>query len=240
MFAIYKRELRSYFITPIGYIFAGMFLAVSGLVFSFLILSTDSSGSYSYDNISEYFIALLFIFSILIPLLTMKLFSEEKKQRTEQLLMTTPVTLPGVVFAKYLAALTIFAATLLVNSFNYILLFRYGSPNLAVLLSNILGLFLIGSAFIAVGLFLSSITENQLIAAVSSMAVVVSLLLISFLANYIEQEFFRVVLKWFSVIDRYSPFTVGYFDIPSLVYFVSFACVFLFLTVRVYEKRRWS
>ncbi len=240
MFAIYKRELRSYFITPLGYIFAGMFLAVSGLVFSFLILSTDSSGSYSYDNISEYFIALLFIFSILIPLLTMKLFSEEKKQRTEQLLMTTPVTLPGVVFAKYLAALTIFAATLLVNSFNYILLFRYGSPNLAVLLSNILGLFLIGSAFIAVGLFLSSITENQLIAAVSSMAVVVSLLLISFLANYIEQEFFRVVLKWFSVIDRYSPFTVGYFDIPSLVYFVSFACVFLFLTVRVYEKRRWS
>lgn len=240
MFAIYKRELRSYFITPIGYVFAGMFLAVSGLVFSFLILSTDSSGSYSYDNISEYFIALLFIFSILIPLLTMKLFSEEKKQRTEQLLMTTPVTLPGVVFAKYLAALTIFAATLLVNSFNYILLFRYGSPNLAVLLSNILGLFLIGSAFIAVGLFLSSITENQLIAAVSSMAVVVSLLLISFLANYIEQEFFRVVLKWFSVIDRYSPFTVGYFDIPSLVYFVSFACVFLFLTVRVYEKRRWS
>ena len=240
MFAIYKRELRSYFITPIGYIFAGMFLAVSGLVFSFLILSADSSGSYSYDNISEYFIVLLFIFSILIPLLTMKLFSEEKKQRTEQLLMTTPVTLTGVVFAKYLAALTIFAGTLLVNSFNYILLFKYGSPNLAVILSNILGLFLIGAAFIAVGLFLSSITENQLIAAVSSMAVVVSLLLISFLVNYIETEFFRVVLKWFSVVDRYSPFTNGYFDIPALIYFVSFSCVFLFLTVRVYEKRRWS
>ncbi len=240
MFAIYKRELRSYFITPIGYIFAGMFLAVSGLVFSFLILNADSSGSYSYENISDYFIVLLFIFSILIPLLTMKLFSEEKKQRTEQLLMTTPITLTGIVFAKYLAALTIFAGTLLVNSFNYILLFRYGSPNLAVILSNILGLFLIGASFIAVGLFLSSITENQLIAAVSSMAVVVSLLLISFLANYIETEFFRVVLKWFSVVDRYSPFTVGYFDIPALIYFVSFSGVFLFLTVRVYEKRRWS
>ena len=240
MFAIYKRELRSYFITPLGYIFAGMFLAVSGLVFSFLILNADSSGSYSYENISDYFIVLLFIFSILIPLLTMKLFSEEKKQRTEQLLMTTPVTLTGVVFAKYLAALTIFAGTLFVNSFNYILLFRYGSPNLAVILSNILGLFLIGASFIAVGLFLSSITENQLIAAISSMAVVVSLLLISFLANYIETEFFRVVLKWFSVVDRYSPFTVGYFDIPALIYFVSFSGVFLFLTVRVYEKRRWS
>lgn len=240
MFAIYKRELRSYFITPIGYIFAGMFLAVSGLVFSFLILNADSSGSYSYENISDYFIVLLFIFSILIPLLTMKLFSEEKKQRTEQLLMTTPVTLTGVVFAKYLAALTIFAGTLFVNSFNYILLFRYGSPNLAVILSNILGLFLIGASFIAVGLFLSSITENQLIAAISSMAVVVSLLLISFLANYIETEFFRVILKWFSVVDRYSPFTVGYFDIPALIYFVSFSGVFLFLTVRVYEKRRWS
>ena len=240
MTAIYKRELRSYFTTPIGYIFAGMFLAVSGILFSMRVLTADSSGSYSYSKIGSYFVYLLFVFAVLIPILTMKLLSEEKKQKTEQLLLTSPVSLTGVILAKYLAAQTIFLATLLVNSLNYILLYVYGSPNAAVILSNILGLFLIGASFVAIGLFLSSITENQLIAAISSIASIVALLLISLLADRIESEFIRVVLKWFSVVDRYSPFTNGYFDIPALIYFVSFTGVFLFLTVRVYEKRRWS
>ncbi len=240
MTAIYKRELKSYFTTPIGYIFAGMFLAVSGLLFSWLVLTADSSGNYSYAKMSTYFIYLLFVFSILIPLLTMKLLSEEKKQKTEQLLLTSPVTLTGVVMAKYLAALTIFAGALIVNSLNYILLYIYGTPNAAILLSNLLGLFLIGSSFVAVGLFLSSITENQLIAAISTIASIIALLLISLLADRVESQFIRVILKWFSVVDRYEPFTNGYFDIPAIIYFISFTAVFLFLTVRVYEKRRWS
>ena len=240
MTAIYKRELRSYFTTPIGYIFAGMFLAVSGLLFSWLVLTADSSGNYSYSKMSTYFVYLLFVFSILIPLLTMKLLSEEKKQKTEQLLLTSPVTLTGVVIAKYLAALTIFTGALIVNSLNYILLYVYGTPNAAILLSNLLGLFLIGGSFVAVGLFLSSITENQLIAAISTIASIIALLLISLLADRVESQFIRVILKWFSVIDRYEPFTNGYFDIPAIIYFISFTAVFLFLTVRVYEKRRWS
>jgi ABC-2 type transport system permease protein len=240
MFAIYRRELKSYFITPLGYVFAGMFLAVSGLLFSYTILQENQTGDYTYAGMYEYFIYLLFVFSILIPLLTMKLLSEEKKQKTEQLLITSPVSLTGVVMAKYFAALTIFAATLGVNSFNFLLLARYGSPNKAILFSNILGLFLIGAAFIALGLFLSSLTENQLIAAVSTMAVEVALLLIGIVVNRIEITFFRVVLRWFSVLTRYITFTGGYFDIAAIIYFISFAGVFLFLTVRVYEKRRWS
>ena len=217
-----------------------MFLAVSGLLFSWLVLTADSSGNYSYSKMSTYFVYLLFVFSILIPLLTMKLLSEEKKQKTEQLLLTSPVTLTGVVIAKYLAALTIFTGALIVNSLNYILLYVYGTPNAAILLSNLLGLFLIGGSFVAVGLFLSSITENQLIAAISTIASIIALLLISLLADRVESQFIRVILKWFSVIDRYEPFTNGYFDIPAIIYFISFTAVFLFLTVRVYEKRRWS
>ena len=162
MFAIYKRELKSYFITPLGYVFAGMFLAVSGLLFSYTILQENQTGDYTYAGMYEYFIYLLFVFSILIPLLTMKLLSEEKKQKTEQLLITSPVSLTGVVMAKYFAALTIFAATLGVNSFNFLLLARYGSPNKAILFSNILGLFLIGAAFIALGLFFSSLQKTSL------------------------------------------------------------------------------
>lgn len=235
MWAIYKRELRSYFITPIGYIFAGMFIAVSGALFAYTtLLKQDSAGLYTY------FVLLLLVFCVLLPLLTMKLFAEERKSRTEQMLLTAPVTLTGIVCAKFFAAFTIFAVSLAVNSLNFVLLYRYGSPNLAVILTNILGLFLVGAAFIALGLFLSALTENQLIAAVSSIAIIAVLLLLTLLAQKIPFEWLRVVIRWFSVVDRYTPFTVGYFDIPALIYFISFACVFLFLTVRVYEKRRWS
>ena len=99
---------------------------------------------------------------------------------------------------------------------------------------------LLGAALIAVGTLISALTENQLIAAVSSIAIIAVLLLLSLLAQKIPFEWLRVVVRWFSVVDRYTPFTVGYFDIPALIYFISFACVFIFLTVRVYEKRRWS
>ncbi len=235
MWAIYKRELKSYFITPIGYIFAGMFIAVSGALFAYTtLLQQDSAGMYTY------FVLLLIVFCVLLPLLTMKLFSEERKSKTEQILMTSPVTLGGIVFAKYFAALTIFAASLGVNSLNFVLLYFYGSPNLAVILTNILGLLLVGSAFIALGMFLSALTENQLIAAVSSIAIIAILLLTTLIAQKIPVEWLRLVVRWFSVVDRYSPFTVGYFDIPALIYFISFAGVFVFLTVRVFEKRRWS
>lgn len=235
MLAVYKRELRSYFITPIGYIFTGVFLAVSGVLFSYTILQTQSvSGMY------VYFVYMLFMFAILLPLLTMKSLSEERKAKTEQVLMTTPVSLASIIFAKYLAALTIFAVTFIVNSFNFFLLYQYGSPNGAVIISNILGLFLIGAAFIAVGIFLSSLTENQLIAAISTMGITALLILTSFLAESIPMEWLRVAVRWFSVLDRYIIFTGGYLSLPSLVYFVSFTVVFLFLTVRVYEKRRWA
>lgn len=235
MFAIYKRELRSYFITPIGYIFAAMFLAVSGALFSYTTLqSQDSSGMYNY------FVLLLLVFAILIPLLTMKLLSEERKSKTEQILLTSPVSLSGIIIAKYLAALTIFASVLAVNSLNFFLLYQYGSPNGVIILANILGIFLVGSAFIAVGLFLSALTENQLIAAVSSIGCIGVLLLTAFIAEKIPFEWLRVVVKWFSIIDRYTPFTAGYLDVNALIYFISFAAVFLFFTVRVYEKRRWA
>jgi len=170
----------------------------------------------------------------------MKLFAEDRKTRTEQILLTTPVSLTGMVMGKYFAAVTVFGATFLVNSFNYILLFQYGEPNAGLILINILGLFLIGCAFIAIGVFLSSLTENQLIAAVSSICVIVVFLALFFVVDKIGVEWVRVFLKWFSILDRYRPFTIELLDITAVVYFISLTAVFLFLTVRVYEKRRWS
>ena len=235
MFAIYMRELKSYFLTPIGYIFCGMFLVVSGLVFSYCTLLAQST-----DSIGTYFIGLMLIFAVLIPLLTMKLFSEDRKTRTDQILLTSPVSVLGIVMGKYLAAITVFGATFVVNSFNFVLLFKYGTPNVVSILMNIFGVFLLGAAFIAIGLLLSSVTENQLIAAVSAMGVNAAMLLISLLAGSVDNTVVRTVLKWFSIIDRFTPFTNQMLDISAIVYYLSLAAVALFLTTRVIEKRRWA
>lgn len=235
MFAIYKRELRAYFVTPIGYIFCGMFLLVSGLLFYWTTLSAAST-----ESLSEYFLYLVMMFAILIPLLTMKLLADDRRIKTEQLLLTAPVSLTGMVMGKYLAALTIYGCTFVVNTFNFVLLYLYGTPNTAAIFANILGTFFIGAAFIAIGLFLSSLTQSQLIAAVSSIAVIVSMLLLFFVIDYIPYAWLRSVLQWFSVVDRYLPFMNQTLSIPAVVYYLSLAALFVFLTVRVYDKRRWA
>lgn len=238
MDAIYKRELKSYFITPIGYIFCGMFLAVSGLLFSYLTLLNN--GADSTDAVSQYFVYLIIVFAVLLPLLTMKLFSEDRRSRSEQILLTSPVSITGMVMGKYLAAVTIYAVTFLVNSLNFVLLYIFCKPNLSVIFANILGIFLVGCAFLAIGLFLSALTENQLIAAVTSIGVTVSTVLVDLLAEMVSVEWIRVALKWFSFSSRYVPFANEVLDVTSIIYYISFAAVFLFLTVRVYEKRRWA
>ncbi|MBE6691826.1 MAG: ABC transporter [Ruminococcaceae bacterium] len=235
MFAIYMRELKSYFLTPIGYIFCGMFLVVSGMAFAQSTLLAQSTGS-----VGQYFVWLIIIFAILIPLLTMKLFSDDKRNRTDQILLTSPVSIIGIVLGKYFAALTVFGVTFAVNSFNFVLLFNYGTPNLLSIFINILGVFLLGAAFIAIGIFLSSITESQLIAAVSSMGVNAAMILISMLASEVESSFFRTILKWFSVVDRFTPFTNQMLDVSAIIYYISLAAVGIFFTTRVLEKRRWS
>ncbi|MBO5735580.1 MAG: ABC transporter permease [Clostridia bacterium] len=235
MFAIYKRELRSYFVTPIGYIFCGMFLLVSGLLFYFTTLANQSTAS-----LSEYFFYMILMFAILIPLLTMKLFAEDRRTKTEQLLLTAPVSLTGMVMGKYLAALTIYGCTFIANIFNFVLLYMYGTPNTGSIVANILGVFLIGAAFVAVGLFLSSLTQNQLIAAVSSIGAIVAMLLVSLVIDSIPFAWLQGILEWFSILDRYVPFMNQALSIPAVMYYFSLAAVFVFLTVRVYDKRRWS
>ncbi len=235
MFAIYMRELKSYFLTPIGYIFCGMFLVVSGMTFAACTLLKQSTGS-----IGEYFVWLMIIFAVLIPLLTMKLFADDKRNRTDQILLTSPVSILGIVMGKYFAALTVFGVTFVVNSFNFVLLFNYGTPNAISIFMNILGVFLLGAAFIAIGLFLSSLTENQLIAAVSAMGVNAAMLLVSIIAENIESTWLRTLLKWFSIRDRFTPFTNQMLDVSAIIYYISLAAIALFLTTRVLEKRRWA
>ena len=235
MLAIYKRELRSYFVTPIGYIFVAVYLIVSGIIFSICTISAGSGSS-----VATYFTMLLYMFIIVLPLLTMKLFADEKKSRTEQLLLTAPVSLMGMVTAKFLAAYSVFAGTFLISCFNFVPLYYYGSPNTAIIFGSSLALLLVGAACIAVGVFISSLTENQLIAALATMLVILFFMMTTALNSYIDSTVIRTVLSWVSIFDRYVNFAYGYFDVNAILYYASVSFAFLFLTVRVYERRRWN
>ena len=236
MLAIFKREMRSYFTSPVGYMFSAIFFAVSGFLF---MLNTVQAGESS--NYSAYFSILLFLFIVIIPLLTMKLISEETKMKTDQLIMTAPITLADIVLGKYFAALTMFGGSFLISSaIYYIPLAMYGNPNLALYSGCVLGIFLVGSAFISIGIFISSLTENQFISAFGTIGAIIFLLFVSSLNSYINNEMIRNFLSGLSITNRYSYFAYGLFSYDSLIYFISLSAVFLFLTIRVFEKRRWS
>ena len=234
MFAIYKRELKSYFISPIGYLFAGNFLAISGLLFSIFTLQRQAGSS-----VEAYFSSLIYAFAVLLPLLTMKSLSEERKTKSEQLLMTSPVTVTGIIFGKYLAAVTVFTAALGFNSLNFFLLGMYGTPNVRLIFSNLICLFFIGALFLAIGIFFSSLTEDTLVSAIASIDLIFIMLAVSFLSD-ISIGWVKKAADWLSILSRYKPFTYGVLDITSVIYYLSFAGVFLFFAVRVYERRRWA
>ena len=236
MLAIYKRELRSYFTTPIGYVFFAVFLAIAAAVCCFTTIKASTPTT----NVSMYFTSLLFVLVLVAPLLTMKLFAEEKKMKSEQLLLTAPVSITAMVFSKYLAALTLYACALLLSSINTLPLFVYATPEPAIILGNYIAIFLVGAAFLAIGIFMSSLTENQLAAAVSTTAVLLVLLVISFANSAIDSYIIRSVLSWFSIYARYSAFTYGIFDWVAVLYYVSISFVFCYFTIRIYELRRWK
>ena len=256
MLAIYRKEMRSYFINPIGYVYLGIFLVFSALLCCY---STLISGTYSTTN---YFFYLALSFIVLIPLLTMRLFAEERKLRTEQMLMTAPVSITGMVLGKYFAALTLFVSGALISCINFIPLYvianaEKGSSTASLshigpVTGQILGCFiaivLLGAALIAVGTLISALTENQLSAAVITMGVIAAMVLLNVLNQLTDASgqpligiyAIRFVIDWVSVLSRYMNFNSGLIDWAALLYYVSLAFIFLFLTVRVYEKRRWG
>lgn len=248
MFAIYKKELKSYFITAIGYVYIGVFLAVSALIFCYSTLISKS-----YDT-AYYFTTMIFSFVVLLPLLTMKLFSEEKKLRTEQMLLTSPVSITGMVLGKYLAALTMFVGSLVLSCINFIPLFAvaakerseavsqaiYIGPSNAQIIGSLIGVVLVGAAFIAVGMLISTLTENQLASAVITIAILLVMVILSYVNQYIPNYTVRFVIDWICVLSRFLPFGYGRFDFASLLYYLSISSVFVFVTIRVYEKRRWG
>ena len=234
MGAIFRREFGAYFTSSIAYIFLAVFWIFSGyFVFAGCLAPATT-------DLSRMFQSMFLIIIFLIPILTMRLFSEEKKQKTEQGLLTAPVSLGEIVFGKYFAALALYTIALLMPFVYALILSRFGVVEWGIVFANFLALFLLGGAFIAVGELVSALTENQIAAAVLSFIALMALYMIDVINNYISVKFVNTVLEQLSFYRKYYAITCGLFNVSTIVFYVSVAVVFNYLTIRVFERRRWS
>ena len=277
-----------YFISPIGFTFVGFFILLAGVFFA---ISNLLSGNPNFTGVLG---SLTFIFLFLVPILTMRLISEETRQKTDQLLITSPLGITGIVVGKYFAAVGVFVITLLITLIYPVIMSFFALVGLGwwEILGGYIGFFLLGSGFIAVGLFFSSLTDNQLIAAVETFAALLLIWILDFIAQSVPSDavsglvflallalalvalvFFSTrstpaavltlvvaavvlvllfvlkrsfydgliarILNWFSLLKRYNDFSMGVLGLTPIVYYVSFSGAFVFLTVRMIERRRW-
>lgn len=234
MFAIFKRELSSYFTSPLGYVFIAIFYIFSG---AFLYILTLYPGT---TDLSGVFSMMFYVMMIFIPILTMRLMADDKRQKTDQLTLTAPISLMRLVFGKFLSAFAVFCCGVVIMLIYGIVLSFFGAVNWALIIGNIVGMLLMGAVFISTGLFVSTLTENQMIAAIGGMGLNLLILLIDTLAAIIPIDFISTVLGSLSFFNKYTQFTLGIFSLTNVLYMLSAIVIFLFLTVRILEKRRWA
>ena len=287
MLAIYKKELRAYFNSMIGYVFMALFLVIFGIYF----FATNLISGYAHF---EYTLSsITFIFVLIAPLLTMRLMAEENKQKTDQLLLTSPVTATSIVVGKLLAVFTLFGMVMLIICLYPLIMSLYGTIPFAPAYASILAFTLLGAAYLSIGLFISSLTESQIVAAVIAFIVFLITMLMDGIASILPSDnksafvIFTIIIViigilfytmmhnmtvaviaglvceaglvvvflmkrtlfdgavanvfgWFSVSSRFNNFASGIFDVSGIVYYVSIACLFTFLTIQVVKKKRWN
>lgn len=244
MKAIYKRELKAYFKTPVGYIFLSAFIFFASLMFVLINMQGQNT------NMSAFFSNVSLVFVFVIPVLTMRLFSEERKIKTDQLLITAPVRITDIVFGKFLAAASVLAIGVLATMLFVPIMEIYGTPMIPQTVIGYLGIFLMGLFFVALGMFMSSVTESQVIAAVSTLAIIFFLWVFGGLSFRFSEiltgafGFLGKALDWLmnfiSIQNRLYDFTLGTLNVVPVFYFVSLAGLFIFLTIQVIERRRWK
>ena len=234
MVAILKRELSSYFNSAVAYVVMAVYFLFSGLFFSMICIENDTSSlSYVFGNM---FIIIIFI----IPIITMKSFSEEKRQRTDQALLTSPTSLFEIVMGKFLGALILFAICSLIFVVYALVISFFTSPDWAVVLCTVLGLLLLGSALIAIDIFISVLTESMIISAVAGMGVGLLIYMLSNLSSNITVDWIATIVKKIDFLTYYTNFTYVMLNLTDIIFFLSVTGLFLFFTARVLEKRRWS
>jgi ABC-2 type transport system permease protein len=253
--AIFDKEFKSFFYSPMAYIVIAVFTALTG-VFFYLYLSNfveaafmDQIRSQQYRQMPQRFnlnlmlirpyfwnIALISLFTL--PAITMRLYSEEKKQGTVELLYTTPVTSLQIILGKFFAGLAFYFVLLIPTMFFLSLLFLYGEPEFLPVVSGYLGLLLLGSAFISIGLFISTLTENQIIAAIAGFATSLLLWVVGWGANYAGTTL-SPVLNYVSIINHFEDFAQGVIDSTHVAYYILFSFFGIYLSLKSIESIKW-
>ena len=224
MWAVFKKELKSYFLSPIGYVVVGILLLVASV---FFYLTTVKYSSIDLGGL--YFYTALYGLLIAVPLLTMRMFSEERKTGTEQLVLTSPVSITGVVLGKFLAAMAVITIALIISFMYFGILCYFVSPNILVVLVAMLGFLLISGTAVSIGMFASSITESQVIAGVLTMGFLIITLFVPDL---------DIGLPDIAIMSFYQNFPSGVIKLSDVVGPVSLALMFIAFTIIVIQRRK--
>ena len=234
MNTVRKREMQGYFYTPVGYVFIGVFLTVSSVLFYLEILRQRSGDLPTFIHDMSY------LWMLLSPILTMRLLAEEKQKKTDQLLLTSPVSLPGIVAGKYLAAVTVLFMTAGLTLLFVLVVAIYGRVYPAELAVNYLGFILQGCAFAAMDLFLSGCAGTPVTAAVLAFGANFLLWILDLLENAVQADWISEALRFLSLYRRNEPFVLGQLSFSALLYDLSFIAVFLALTVWHMDRKRYG
>jgi ABC-2 type transport system permease protein len=248
--AIAQKELKSYFASPIAYIVIGFFALLFGYFFVALLafferqsMQMMGMGGPQSMNVNQQLIRPLLmnasvIVLFVLPMITMRTYAEEKRSGTMELLLTAPLTDFQIIMGKFLGAMALYGAMLAVTLVHIAVLFVYGNPEWRPIVTGYLGLLLMGGCFISVGLLISSLTKNQIVAGMATFAVFLLLWVINWIGTFAGPTT-QEVLNYLSITDHFDDFTKGVIDTKHLVYYVSFIAFGLFLTARSVDTERW-
>lgn len=248
--AIAQKELKSYFASPIGYVVIGFFALVYGffywIMLGYFVQASGMSSPMGPQalNINEHMIRPLLsnvtvVILFVMPIITMRTYAEEKRSGTIELLLTSPVTDLEIILGKFFGAMGLWAVMLLVTVVHVGLLFFFGSPEWKPLITAYLGLFLLGGCFISLGLFISSLTRNQIVAAMVTFAVFLLFWVINWVASIAGGAWYGDVASFASIIDHFDDFAKGVIDTKHAVYYISFIALGLYLTAKSVDTERW-
>lgn len=233
MTAVFKREFRSYFSTPVGFIVIAAFYFFLGLYFSLIY----SAGS---PDLAMVIVAMSTVIIFTMPILTMRLMSEDRRQKVDQALLTAPVSLTSIVLGKYTAALAVFAIGFAPTAIFEIIIASYVSVNVLSYIYAFFGMLLLGSALISIGMFISSLTESSVISAILTLVINILVLYMSNFASMISVSWISKIVEKAAFITAFENFGENIFSVTDILYFLSISAAFLFLCVRSLDKRRWA
>lgn len=233
MTAVFKREFKSYFTTPIGFVIVAAFTLFAAMFFSAVYIN----GAPEVENVISS-MSIVVIFAT--PFITMRLFSDERRQKTDQALLTAPVKVSAIVMGKFFAALALFALGFASTLIFQLIVAFYVSVNWLIYLYALLGMLLMGAVMISIGMFISSLTESAIISAALTFVAFLGITFLGSYASSVNSTALQSVASAISFIDRFPSFCSGILNVADLVYMVSVSALFIFLTARSVEKRRWA